>query len=182
MPVPWTSAHAATTRVKSLPQPEAWPLTLKSFSKVMKRSRSTRSVYEPVCMFGNTTCPAPLVLPSRSDTPLTITCAEGSGLPPRSVTSTLTVAVGWMAGAAMAAGATEHASRIRPNKDFMAQPPCAISCEAGATATRCASTSGACDELLRHVQRCQLLLSVRRAADAVGRPESDQFGARRSQI
>src|SRR4029079_16841849 len=61
-------------------------------------------------MFVNTTRPDLLVLPSRSVTPLIKTCAEGSGLPPRSVTSTLTVAVFWMAGVAMAVDATAGAT------------------------------------------------------------------------
>src|SRR5688572_4274950 len=78
-------------------------------------------MYSPGFMLVNTTRPALFVTPRCSD-PLTTTCAERSGLPRRSVTSTLTVAVVWIAGVTSAAGAIADASRKRQSEDIMATP------------------------------------------------------------
>src|SRR6185436_14182682 len=81
-------------------------------------------------MFVNTTRPALLVRPVRSITPLTTTFADGSGLPRRSVTQTLTVAVAptvvvvSTVSVALTAGAAADISSIRQSTDFMEHLVC----------------------------------------------------------
>src|SRR5688500_13832577 len=127
-------------------------------------------------MFVNTTRPALFVMPACSD-PLTATRAEGSGLPWRSVTSTLTVVVARMAGVVSVAGATADASRNRQSEEIMGTPLPASSCEAGATAARPPKVRGPCDESAQRAQPCNPALPLRQLGRATGKRDTTKIAS-----